>query len=159
MQTYQAQLDQVLHIHSNTHAAHQKEVAALDSRLQAVTAQLAQQQVGQTTLGIPASSLREELPSILNPNIVEKLPSFSGRDEDFATFRFKFEGLCQLIGLKEEMDSCQDMPEAALTLADIDEEPRKKVKALWYLLVTGASGKCIQFLKGISDNNGLLAWK
>ena len=105
---------------------------------------------------------RDELKSIIDLRLIEKLETFSGKDENWMEWYSGFEATTGLVGL-EELMSVAAAPETTdkdcslnyLAQADM----LIQAKALWYVLMITTRGKARSIVKQVEKYNGAAAWR
>ena len=99
-----------------------------------------------------------ELNSIVDVKILEKIPNFSGKEEDFLEWEIVFKSVISLIGFDEQLKHAETTVEVPLEKIT-DELPRKQAKCLYYMLIQCVKGKALRIVDMTEPQNGFLAWK
>eukprot|EP00972_Heterocapsa_arctica_P112243 16430701-Heterocapsa_arctica.AAC.1 len=72
----------------------------------------------------------EELKAVINPKLLEKCPTLSGRNADFVEWTFTFGSITALLGLEDGMRIAIEVAtDGEVGLPQLDEESRLKSKA------------------------------
>ena len=102
------------------------------------------------------SSGSSKFRSIIDPKVLEKLPTFSGDESRFAEFETVFMSVAGLIGLETSMQYAVDAgTDKQVELSEMaDEEVRRQAKALYYMLIQSARGKALRLTTSSEKNNG-----
>ena len=101
----------------------------------------------------------EEIRAIINPKLLERCPTFSGKDEDYVEWVFTFSSVAGLLGFEEGLNTATMTDDGLLTIASMDDRNRLQAKAVWFLLVNVCRGKAHIVLKTVEKHNGFMAWK
>lgn len=106
-----------------------------------------------------SSGLREQIRSVVDPKILERLRDFSGRDEDFPEWSTKLQGLASLFGLDEVMRIAINEPDESVVRGaqDIDDEVRAKSRALYFMLLQACQGKAFTIVRASRTTTG--SWR
>ena len=104
---------------------------------------------------------RQEIRSIIDPKVLERLERFSGKDEDFTEFETLFVAKCSLLGLEEHMaDAVAAESDREVALDQQGEESlRVQSKALFFMLQEVCRGKSARIIKLAERFNGFHAWR
>jgi hypothetical protein len=112
--------------------------------------------------GRELSDEQQELKSVIDIKILERLEVFNGEDSRWESWLAGFEALTGLIGMDEMMrtgaSSAVTMQECQLDALGGDEV-RRKAKALWYMLMQACRNKSRNIVKTAEKFNGVQAWK
>lgn len=113
-----------------------------------------------------APRMEERKPSLFEraSRVVElkrQPPKFSGKEEEWREWKFKFEGVVDLIGggLPEAMKQAVRMEEEELELESMEGALREAGTLLNGLLQVCCEGKAATLVRLIEPSNGLLAWR
>ena len=149
---FEAQMTQLTNLITNTRVSQQQAEAEI-ANLQAAAAR--------TTPISGGSELRQQIRSVVDPRILERVRDFSGRDEDFAEWHVRMCSLAELLGLGDEMRvACSEPYEATMDMGALpDEECRDKARALYHILLQACSGKAMTIVRAVPEHNGLVAWR
>eukprot|EP00971_Amphidinium_carterae_P237160 4707058-Amphidinium_carterae.1 len=115
--------------------------------MQAIVQQSAQQ---------VAQSLRAEG---FTSKAFSKPKAFSGKDEDWPQWSWKFEAACGQLGLDEAMQVAANTRFSEVdSIADMDEPIAGKARLLYSMLVDACEGKAAVIIKPCEKQNGFRAW-
>ncbi len=91
---------------------------------------------------------------------VARPPSFSGRQEEWAEWRFKFLSAMYLLGIGKYLRLAETVGRPiTMTPEEVSPAVRKKSELLYAVLVAVCSGKALTLLKLVRENNGLEVWR
>ncbi len=68
-----------------------------------VSNMLAAQQTAADNAAARCARLRQQISSVIDPKILQRITTFSGKDDDFPEWEVRHKSLCGLIGLDEAM--------------------------------------------------------
>ena len=119
---FEAQMTQLTNLITNTRVSQQQQAEADIANLQAAAARATPISGG--------SELRQQIRSVVDPRILERVRDFSGRDEDFAEWHVRMCSLAELLSLGDEMRvACSEPYEATMDMGALpDEECRDKAR-------------------------------
>lgn len=108
-----------------------------------------------------STGLREQIKSVVDPKILERLRDVSGRDEDFSEWSTKVSGLAALLGLDEVMKIATNEPDddTVMSAQDVDGDVRGKPQAIYFMLLQACQGKAFSIVRAVQDHSGLWAWR
>ena len=89
---------------------------------------------------------------------VARPPPFSGRQEDWAEWRFKFLSAMDLLAIGRYMRLAESV-ERPVTVAEMSDLTRQKSELLHAILVAVCNGKALTLLKLVRGSNGLEVWR
>ena len=93
-----------------------------------------------------------------DPHVMNKCPTFSGRDTEWSEWSFIFESVAAMANLEPVMESAftgsAEKPIAELTLG-----VKLGAKQLYYLLVNKVRGKALTLVRSAEKHHGVAAWK
>jgi hypothetical protein len=84
---------------------------------------------------------------------------FSGKNEDWPGFSFKWESFCSLQGMEDELTHAGRTPSNALQIADMAGETQSRARKLYNMLVGTVKGKALRIVRTAERNNGYQAWR
>lgn len=90
--------------------------------------------------------------------LLKQLPPFSGREEDWQTWHFKFRSWCCLVGIKE-MIEVAGKAENVIANQTLSEEQQAVSRQLYHILVTTTSGRALAKLKEVQSGEGLEGYR
>ncbi|CAE8693048.1 unnamed protein product, partial [Polarella glacialis] len=85
-------------------------------------------------------------------------PTFSGRDQDWPEFRYRFESLATLLGFDQLLDQASKVGFDGLDVDLFTEEDHAKSRFVHAILVQLCSGKALSLTKLTPKVNGFDAW-
>eukprot|EP00442_Polarella_glacialis_P050395 CAMPEP_0115162470 /NCGR_PEP_ID=MMETSP0227-20121206/71976_1 /TAXON_ID=89957 /ORGANISM="Polarella glacialis, Strain CCMP 1383" /LENGTH=160 /DNA_ID=CAMNT_0002574677 /DNA_START=443 /DNA_END=921 /DNA_ORIENTATION=+ len=85
-------------------------------------------------------------------------PTFSGRDQDWPEFRYRFESLATLLGFDQLLDQASKIGFDGLDVDLFTEEDHAKSRFVHAILVQLCSGKALSLVKLTPKTNGFDAW-
>ncbi|CAE8742532.1 unnamed protein product [Polarella glacialis] len=85
-------------------------------------------------------------------------PTFSGRDQDWPEFRYRFESLATLLGFDQLLDQASKVGFDGLDVDLFTEEDYAKSRFVHAILVQLCSGKALSLVKLTPKVNGFDAW-
>ncbi|CAE8640336.1 unnamed protein product [Polarella glacialis] len=85
-------------------------------------------------------------------------PTFSGRDQDWPEFRYRFESLATLLGFDQLLDQASKVGFDGLDVDLFTEEDYAKSRFVHAILVQLCSGKALSLVKLTPKTNGFDAW-
>eukprot|EP00971_Amphidinium_carterae_P032109 632282-Amphidinium_carterae.1 len=83
---------------------------------------------------------------------------FSGKDEDWPGWCFRWEAFTSLMGMEDEMSAALSEPPDRLLLSAFTEEAKVRAKKLYNMLSTSVKGKALLKVRGAERGNGYDAW-
>ena len=94
----------------------------------------------------------------VDPRVVNKCPTFSGRDTEWSERSFIFESVAAIASLERAMEvafpGTTEKPFAELT-----PEVKLSAKQLYCLLVSTARGKALTLVRSAEKHHGIAAWR
>jgi len=146
-----------------------QQINAMQSQIQSLAIQQSQAQAQaqlqrpppQTTVTRIDTDEQQDIRSVMDPRLVERVERFSGEDAGWPDFRFDMESTAMLIGLDSLLADALEQPDESLVVDnDIDDaDTINKAKAVWYLLSKTCKGKAKVILQACPKGCGFLAWK
>lgn len=105
--------------------------------------------------------IREQIKSVVDPNICERLRDFSGCDEDFLGWSTKLSGLAALSGLDEVMHISTSEPDDDIVMSaqDVDSDVQGKPQAIYFMLLQACQGKAFSIARAVQNHSGFRAWR
>eukprot|EP00972_Heterocapsa_arctica_P079380 11699652-Heterocapsa_arctica.AAC.1 len=89
---------------------------------------------------------------------IAKPPTFDGNEKHWPDFRFKFEAVLSLIGLRELLNLAAAWP-GHITVEECSPQVLTKSHLLYLILLQTCSGKALAILRLVKDNHGLDVWR
>eukprot|EP00971_Amphidinium_carterae_P013627 268573-Amphidinium_carterae.3 len=83
---------------------------------------------------------------------------FSGREQDWRQWSFKWEAYCALLGIEDEMTETVLHPPERLRMEGQGAEQKARSRPLYHMRVTSVSGKAFLKVKLAEKGNGYDAW-
>ena len=104
-------------------------------------------------LAVPATTSGGQV----EPRVLNKCPTFSGRDTEWSEWSFIFESVAAMANLEPAMEgACSGLAEKPL--AELAPEMKLSAKQL-YLLVNTVRGKALTLVRSAGKHHNLAAWK
>lgn len=95
---------------------------------------------------------------ILDVKGIGKLPTFSGEQNEFHDWKFKFEVSMSLLQLREGMEAAIRI-QGPIDFSDLSAEAQYKARVLFAILVQQVTGKALSIAKLVDSENGFEAWR
>ena len=96
--------------------------------------------------------------SAIDLEVLNKCPTFSGRDEAWQEWSSIFESVCGMAGLEDALDAAGE-DDAAIGMALLSPERQWRARQMWFMLVNTVRGKALTMVRGCEKQNGIAAWK
>ena len=94
----------------------------------------------------------------VDPRVMNKCPTFSGRDTEWSEWSFIFESVAAMANLEPAMEvACTGLAEKPL--AELTLEMMLSAKHLHYLLVNTVRGKALALVRSAEKHDGNAAWE
>ena len=94
----------------------------------------------------------------VNPRVMNKCPTFSGRDTEWSEWSFIFESVAAMSNLEPVMESAFT-GSAEKPIAELTPEMKLGAKQLYYHLVHTVRGKALTLVRSAEKHHGIAAWK
>ena len=116
------------------------------------------QRQGGASEAIPAQYGVLRRPPILDTRGLTKVPQFSGKDQDWGEFCFRFESYTALLGLESMMEIASSH-RGPIVMDGEGEDAKTASRTLFHLPVQTTEGKALKLLRACPRNNGAEAWR
>ena len=113
---------------------------------------------GAASEATPAQNGALRRPPILDTRGLTKVPHFSGKDQDWGEFCFRFESYTALLGLETMMEIASSH-RGPILMDGEGEDAKTASRTLFHLLVQTTEGKALKLLRACPRNNGAEAWR
>jgi hypothetical protein len=117
---------------------------------------LAQPVAPQTMAGI--APVERTTPQLIDQRGIAKVPTFSGRRDQFEEWIFPFESYCGLLGWETYLDSAKAMT-TEIELLSLSTEAEGVGRSLYQLLVSTTKGTALSIVRPTQRGNGLEAFR
>ena len=94
----------------------------------------------------------------VDPCVMNKCPTFSGRDTEWSEWSFIFQSVAAMANLEPVMESAL-IGLAEKTIAELTLEMKLGAKQMYYLFVNTVRGKALTLVRSVEKNRGVAAWK
>ena len=94
----------------------------------------------------------------VDPRVMNKCPTFSGRDTEWSERSFIFESVAAMANLEPAMEGAFTGL-AEEPFAELTPEMKLSAKQLYYLLVNTVRGKALTLVRSAEKHHGIAAWK
>lgn len=100
----------------------------------------------------------EPPPQLLDTRGFSKVPHFSGKDEDWADYIFKFDGYATLLGWGDRLEKAATHP-SVIENSRLLDESRQVSTNLYAILQLNTSGKALGIVRLVPRGEGMEAWR
>ena len=94
----------------------------------------------------------------VDPRVMNKCPTFSGRDTEWSEWSFIFEFVAAMANLEPVMESAFT-GSAEKPIAEVTLEMKLGAKQLYYVFVNTVRGKALTLVRSAEKHHGMVAWK
>ena len=101
-----------------------------------------------------------KLSPLIDVKTIQSMSKFSGKDEDWQSWKFSTLGVFAILGMRNEIELSCELDDNELFLGVLDEKLRPISEALWHLLTVVLQGRASVVIKRVAEkHNGFFAWK
>ena len=94
-----------------------------------------------------------KLSPLIDIKTIQSMSKFSGKDEDWQSWKFSTLGIFAILGMKDEIELCSELEDKDLFLNVIDEKLKLISEALWHLLTVVLQGRSVVVMRQVAEKS------